>query len=169
MAQTNIDLAQNVSNLIGASGGGKKTPTKTPTVTPEELSNFGNWTGQADTKVMAADLAKRGLIGASQLITDSPDKSNPNNIINSQSDWKPAAIAKIVSNARRYNLRKPEELLANKKVLMNTLDPRIQDAINDKRFQQIHPNFWQVITHSIIPEQWAKLDASNKQNVATSK
>lgn len=164
--QSNISLAQNVSNLIG----GKKpipkttvTASKPVPATPQQLQDFGNWTGQDDTKVMAKDLSDRGLIGANQLLLDNPNSKDTNSIVNSQSDWKPAAIAKIVANARKYNLRNPEELAANKKVLMNSLDPRIQDAINDPNFAKIHPNFWDIINHSIIPQQWAKVDAANKQ------
>ena len=142
-------------------GGGKKKPAPPPpSSTPEEIAQFGNWTGQTDTKLMAHDLAKRGLMNADQLIMDNPNPNDPNSVRNSQGDWKPAAIEKIVANARKYNLRKPEEIMANKKVLMNSLDPRIQEAINNPYFNQIHGNFWQVLSHSIIPEQWAKADAA---------
>lgn len=169
--QSNIALAQNVNNLVGNPATKPSiVPTTKPTPpTQQELDDFGNWTGQKDTKIMAADLMKRGLKGADQLLLDNPNTSTTSGVINSQSDWKPAAISKIVSNARKYNLRTPEELNANRKVLMNSLDPRIQDAINNPVFQQIHPNFWQVIDHSIIPQQWAKVDAMNKQNIASVK
>jgi hypothetical protein len=166
-----LGLASDVNTLIG--GGNKKTvpttktaPTTTTKPTAQELEDFGNWTGQTDTKVMAADLLKRGLVNAHQLIQDNPNQDDGNSIINSQSDWKPAAISTIVSNARKYNLRTPEELDANRKVLMNSLPPRLQDAINDPRFLQIHPNWWSVINKSIIPQQWAKVDAANKTTTA---
>ena len=142
-------------------------PKKPKPPTPEELKNFGNWAGTTDTKVMAQDLSKRGLIGADQIITDNPNTNDPNSIRNSQSDWKPSAIMSITANARKYGLRKPEELAANRKLLMNSLDPRIQQALNDPYFQQIHPNFWQVIDHSIIPDQWAKVDAKPDNGLAT--
>ena len=167
MAVSNLDLAASVNDLIGGGGSKKPKPKPKPDYTPEDLRAFGNLTGQTDTKVMAKDLSKRGLLGADQLIMDNPNTNDPNSVVNSQGDWKPAAIEKIVANARKYNLRTPEEIVANKKVLMNSLDPRIQDAIKDPRFDQIHPNFWQVLAHSIIPEQWAKLDAKNKANLAS--
>lgn len=149
-------MSRGLPPMMAIEGGGGKKKTEP---TPEELKSFGNWTGQDDVHVMAQDLSKRGLLGADQLLLDSANQSDPNSIINSQSDWKPSAIEKIVSNARRYNLRTPEEIMANKAVLMNTLEPRIQEAINDPYFAQIHPNFWQILSHSIIPQQWAKYDA----------
>lgn len=156
-----------INYLLAAKMGGGKKKTSPPTTTPppdyspEDLKRFGNWTGQQDTKVMAADLAKRGLLGADQIIMSNPNINDPNSVINNQGDWKPAAIMSIVANARKYNLRRPEEILANKKVLMNSLAPRIQDAINNPYFNQIHGNFWDVLAHSIIPQQWAKADAEN--------
>lgn len=165
MPQSNLILANNVNSLIG--GGGKKP--KPNTATPQQLADFGNWTGQTDTKVMAKDLSKRGLIGADQLLADNPNMNDKDSIRNSQSDWKPAAIALIVANARKYNLRKPEELSANRELLLNSLDPRIKDAIKNPYFTQIHPNFWNVLDKSIIPQQWAKVDAANQQNTALNK
>lgn len=158
---TTLDIASQVNDLVG----GKKKPNPNQP-TPKQLQDFGNWTGSTDTKVMAADLAKRGLLGADQIILSSPNTNDPNSVTNNQGDWKPSAIMSIVANARKYNLRKPEEILANKKVLMNSLDPRIQDAINDPRFHIIHRNFWDVLANSIIPQQWAKVDAQNQNNLA---
>lgn len=127
----------------------------------EQLDAFGNWTGQTDTKVMAADLMKRGLIGAGQLLYDNPNLNSADAIRNAQSDWKIAAIQKILSRARELNFRNPETINANKKALMSTINPRYRDAINSQDFQVIHPNFWSVIAHSLIPEQYAKEDAAN--------
>ena len=169
--QSNIDLAQNVNNIVGNGGGGTKKPPvpKPSTLTPKQLTDFGNWTGQSDPKVMAADLGKRGLIGSDQLITDTPDLSTKAGITDSQTNWKPAAISLIVAKARELGLRKPEELDANKQALMGSLDPRIKDAINDPRFLRVHPNFWDVVNKSIIPQQWAKVDAAaqNTNNTAS--
>lgn len=125
----------------------------------DDLARFGNWTGQTDTKVMAADLKRRGLIGAQQLIEDAPNVNDPNSIRNSQSDWKTAAIQQILSNAKKFNLRTPEEINANRNVLVG--NKNWADAINSKDFNVIHPNFWQVVTHSLIPEQYAKFDKQN--------
>lgn len=132
-------------------GGGKKP------IPQSQLQRFGNWTGQSDTKFMAADLMKRGLVGADKLLLDNPNPNDRNSIINSQSDWKPNAIMEILSNARKLNLRTPEEINANRNVLMTT--PKYRDAINNPSFTQIHKNFWDIITHSILPEQYAKEEA----------
>jgi len=112
--------------------------------------------------VMAKDLMDRGLINANQLYEDNPDINDPNSIKNSQGDWKVAAIQKILQNAYQKNIRSPTEFLNNKTYLMSGLDPRIQDALKNNTFSQIHPNFWGTIANSILPEQWAKYDASQK-------
>lgn len=131
---------------------------KKPVLPPQDLlQKFGNWTGQTDTKVMAEDLIKRGLVGGEQLRYDQPNTSTAEGIRNAQSDWKVAAIQDILSNARKFNLRKPEEVLANKNVLIS--NPKWRDAINNDSFKTIHPNFWNVITDSLLPSQYAKEDA----------
>jgi len=48
----------------------KPNPVGDPTATQDTYQKFGNWTGSTDTKLMAADLKKRGLIGADQLIDE---------------------------------------------------------------------------------------------------
>lgn len=125
---------------------------------PKAAEQFGNWADSTDTKVMAQDLAKRGLTNADQLILDNPDQSDPNSIRNSQSDWKTAAIQKILSKAYEAGIKNPTAFLApeNRDYLLSGLDPRIKDAIKDPYFQQIHPNFWSVLGESILPQQWAK-------------
>lgn len=135
-------------------GDGKK-----PTPDQDKFQKFGNWTGQTDTKVMAQDLFKRGLIGADQLVSDNPNTSSGDAIRNAQSDWKVAAVQDILANARKFNLKKPEEIMANKNALIS--NPAWRDAINNTSFNTLHPNFWSVITHSILPEQYAKEAAQN--------
>lgn len=131
----------------------------------DELTTFADWTGsKGDTKVIAKDLMKRGLIGAEQIFNAGVDIKDASSIKNSQADWKPAAIQQILANARRLNLRKPEEILANKDVLIS--NPRFKDAINNPYFKQIHPNFWNIITDSILPEQYAKADKKKQQDLA---
>lgn len=140
-----------------------KVPTTPPPTTPkvgDDNTQFGNWTGDNDTKSQVADLMKRGLIGASDMYQQQPDISNRNGIVNTATDWKPAAVSMILENAKRLNLRTPEAVMANKDTLI--ANPKWRDAINNPVFQQIHPNFWQVITRSILPQQWAKYDAQNK-------
>lgn len=127
-----------------------------PTLDQDALSRFSNWTGQTDTKVMAHDLMKRGLVGADQLYFDSVDTTSPNSIRKSQSDWKVAAIQNILMNAKKLNLRKPEEIMANRHILID--NPTWKEGINNPAFKQVHPNFWQVISNSILPEQYAKSD-----------
>lgn len=140
---------------------------KTPPVgdpdNQDQFQKFGNWTNSTNTKVMAQDLMKRGLVGANQIVDDAsnPNTSSADAVRNNQSDWKVAAVQNILANARRFNIRKPEEVNANKDALMSTLNPQYKDAINSQTFQQIHPNFWDVISKSILPEQYAKEDATN--------
>lgn len=126
-----------------------------------QQQKFSDWTGtNGDTKAMAKDLMNRGLVGADQIYYDQPDTSTKNGIINSQGDWKVAAIQQILANARRLNIRTPESVMANKDVLIG--NPRFRDAINNPVFQSIHPNWWQIITNSILPERWAIVDKQNK-------
>lgn len=133
---------------------------------PEAAKQFGNWADTEDTKAMAHDLSQRGLIGADQLILDNPNQNDRNSVVNSQSDWKPAAIQKILSKAYEAGIKNPTVFLApeNRNYLLSGLDPRIRDAINDPRFTQIHPNFWNILSDSILPQQWAK--EANKNEIA---
>lgn len=136
-----------------------KFPVGNPTakIPQDELAQFGNWTGQNDPKLKAEDLKRRGLEGAQQLIEDQPNLADPNSIRNSQSDWKTAAVEQILSNALKSGFRTPEAVNANKDVLIGNKD--WANAINSSDFNVIHPNFWQIINHSLLPEQWAKYDA----------
>ena len=159
------DHAQNMANFsmyVAAKNAVNGDPTKKdaiPPISQDELRAFGNWTGQTDTKLMAADLKKRNLQGAQQLIDDKVDTSSGDSIRKAQSDWKPNAIQEILGNIRKLNLRTPQAILANKNVLLTNKDWR--EAVNTDTFKNIHGNFWDVIANSIAPEQWAKLDSSN--------
>lgn len=77
-----------ISNYLLAAKGD---PTKN--LPQDELARFGNWTGQTDTKVMAADLKRRGLIGAQQLIEDTPN-------VNDQTQF---AIHNLIGKQQLYN------------------------------------------------------------------
>lgn len=155
------------STIVGAVNSvskGDPTKNKKADIPQSELDKFGNWTGQTDTKVMAKDLMNRGLQGANQLLYDMVDTSTGDSIKNAQSDWKVAAIQQILSNAKKFNLRTPEEINANRNVLIG--NSRWVDAINNQSFKTIHPNFWSVITDSLLPEQYAKYDKNNSQTVS---
>src|ERR1700688_4409652 len=122
---------------------------KIPPVNQDANQKFGNWTGSTDTKVMAADLMKRGLTGADQILYDQPNTNDANSIRNSQGDWKLAAIQNILANAHKLGIRTPEAVMANKDVLIG--NSKWKDAINNPAFKNIHPNFWGTITDSILP------------------
>lgn len=110
----------------------------------QQLINFGNYGGTTDVKARASYLAKKGLIGASQLIMDNPDVSTREGLTNSQADWKTSAIGKMLTQARRLGIRNPTEVLHNKDAILGGLDPRIKDAVVHPEFSRIHPNFWNV-------------------------
>jgi hypothetical protein len=138
----------------------------TPIVTPplrrlsqEELSNFSNWIPSNDSKEMASDLSKRGLHGATGLITEqqSPIITGQNSK-SYQSSWKTAAIQRIISKARELGLKTPTEVMANKNVLIPT---EYKAAINDPFFNQIHSNFWDVV-NGIYKDQLNK-EATTKK------
>jgi hypothetical protein len=156
-------------DVSGGMAGGMTPPSgdpvkKTTPIQQDANQKFGNWTGQADTKVMAQDLMNRGLKGADQLLFENQDTSNADAITNkNQSDWKTSAIQNILANAHKLNIRTPESVDANKNVLIG--NGKWADAINNSSFQNIHPNFWQV-TQGILKDQWAKEDAQNKNQTA---
>lgn len=162
-----LQIAQLVGSLLSNSipkqgfgdavGGGEKKK-----YNQEDLNSFGNWTDQTDTKMMAKDLNNRGLVGADKMMDDNVNTSSSDGIRNANSDWKVSAIQNILSNARKLNLRTPEEVNANRDVLIN--NPKWRDAINNPVFSQNHPNFWNIITHSILPERYAKYDKMEKDN-----
>ena len=124
-------------------------------LTEEQLKKFGDFAGSSDTKEMAKFLMKKGLVGASQLYTDQPNTATKEGIINSQSDWKTAAMSKMLSRARQLGLKSPEEVNANKAALVGALDDRLKQAIADPTFAQIHPNWWNVFG-DVLKDQYAK-------------
>ena len=124
-------------------------------LTDEELQKFGDFAGTTDTKEIAKYLMKKGLVGASQLYTDTPNIATKEGIVNSQSDWKPAAMSKMLARARMLGLKTPTEIAANKAALIGALDDRIKQAISKPEFEQIHPNWWSTFD-SILKDQYAK-------------
>lgn len=139
-----------------AEGGGDKKPAQ------DQFQKFGNWTNSTSTLDAAKDLVKRGLVNGQQLVDDvaKVNAADPSSIRNSQSDWKVAAIQNILANARKFGIKNPEAIAANKNALMSTLNPQYRDAINSKDFNTIHPNFWHIISNSILPEQYAKEESA---------
>lgn len=164
---TNANVMQNAVSLMGVDigkGKGDPTPKKVP-IEQDENQKFGNWMNNNDPKVFAKDLMNRGLQGAEQLYNDNPDTSSKSGIINAQSDWKIAAIQQILANAKKFNIRNPEAVMANKHTLIG--NSRWSDAIDNPNFNQIHNNFWQTVATKLLPEQWKKYDEANKNNLAT--
>lgn len=131
-------------------------PAKLRRLSADEMNAFVNWIPSNDTKAMSSDLAKRGLVNASQLIEEKQPKIvTGQNSRAVQSSWKTAAILNILQKAREFGIRTPKELMANKDVLMQK---EYKDAINHPMFKQIHPNFWEVVG-SLYKE---RLDNENK-------
>lgn len=162
--QGGLSVAPPVINPQVSDGGLSGTPPVNalveakPKVKPldeQQLQEFGKFGGTTDTKQQASYLAKKGLIGASQLLTDHPDITKKNGIINAQSDWKPAAISLMLIRARQLGLRTPTEIAVNKEALLGALPPRLKDALNHPTFSQIHPNWWSTFD-SILKDQYDK-------------
>lgn len=141
--------------------GGKK-PTE------DELNRFGNFANSTDTKEVAKYLMNKGLVGADQLYTDHPDISTRGGVVNSQSDWKPAAISKMLIQAKALGIKSPESVTQNRAALMAGLDDRVKVALNHPSFSQIHPNFWSVFK-DILKDQYANesADKSAKMSLAS--
>lgn len=125
-----------------------------PAPTEAQLRAFGNFANTTDIKEKASYLSKKGLIGAGQLMTDHPDISTKNGIINAQSDWKTSAMSSMLSRARQLGLKTPTEINANKEALLGALAPRLKDAMNHPAFNQIHPNYWDTF-NSVLKDQYA--------------
>jgi hypothetical protein len=168
-----------IGKALALAGGNNAAQTNTAPTTPttkggdpnkdlQQTDNqkFGNWLGTTDTKAMASDLMKRGMDGANQIYYDNPNPNDPNSVKNSQGDWKIAAIQQILANAKKDNIRTPEEVMANKHSLIG--NSKWSDAIDNPTFNSIHKNFWQTISNSLLPDQWKKYDAeqASKNNVA---
>ena len=135
-------------------------PTPLRQLSPDELNKFANWIPSGDSKAMAADLGKRGLIGADQLINDiQPGIVTATNARATQSAWKPAVILNILQKARQFGLKNPQELLANKDVLID--NPDYKKAVNHPFFSQVHPNFWPTVA-GIYKDQLDKENAVKK-------
>jgi len=156
----NIDVSGKgmVAGMTPPTGGN---PKKTPTLPQDAASKFGNWLNTTDTKQMAADLMKRNLEGANQLVFENQDTSSADAIKNkNQSDWKIAAIQGMLGNAYRLGIKTPEEVTANWNVLTNG---KFKDAINDPTFSVIHSNFPDVFK-KLLADQWAK---QNQNQIAS--
>lgn len=138
---------------------------------PQDPSEqFGNFANSQDSKVAAQYLSNKGLVGADQLVNENQDTSSADAIKNkNQSDWKVAAIQKILQKAYQKNIRNPTEFLQpeNRAYLLSGVDPRVKQAILDPTFSVIHPNFWQVLGNSVLKDQWDKTDAANKNQIVT--
>lgn len=160
----NFSMLVNAHNAIAAGDQTTGDPTKKDVpLAQTDGEKFGNWTGQKDTKIMATDLLKRGLKGADQLVYENQDVSSTDSITKkNKSDWIPSAIQQILQKAYSRNLRTPAEIVNNKTYLLSGLDTGYKSAINSDSFNNIYPNFWNVITDSILPEQYAKFDNSKK-------
>ena len=136
---------------------------KVPPVNQDAAAKFGNWLGSTDTKLAAADLMKRNLTGANQLLFENQKIGSADDITNkNQSDWKIAAIQGMLGNAYKLGIKTPEAVTANWNVLTNG---KFKDAINDPTFSVIHPNFPDVFK-KLLADQWAKQDA-NKNQIAS--
>lgn len=123
--------------------------------TEDELFKFSNWVEGGDTKAIASDLSKRGLLNATQLYVDSPNTSIKGGVQNAQSDWKPAAIQQILMKARAAGMKNLMDIKANKEYLTSG---NFKDALNHPTFNQIHPNFWDVVG-GIYKDQLSKENA----------
>lgn len=143
-----------MSSPAEASKEGEKKSKPKP-LTDEELEKFGKFAPSDDTKEIAKYLLGKGLVGGEQLLTDHPDITKKDGIINAQSDWKPAAISKMLIRARQLGLSTPTEIKANREALMGALDGRVKDGLNHPAFAQIHPNFWATFD-SVLKDQYAK-------------
>lgn len=159
--ENHLQNMANFSTLVNASGGGDPTA---PKIKDNPDQSFGNWTGDFDTKTMAKDLMKRGMIGADQIFFQTPDTSTRNGITRSRSDVIPAAISQILQNAHNLGLKSPEAILANKNVLL--ANPLFRDTVNNPGFAQIYPNFWDIVAKSIFPEQLAKYNKQKQSDTA---
>lgn len=142
-----------LKTLSGDETAPKKKPTPA-TLTKAQLDQFGDYAGSTDVKAKAAYLAKKGLIGADQLLSDHPDLSSKEGIINAQSDWKTGATAAMLIRARKAGLKTPTEVKANWQALTGALEPRLREAINHPVFNQIHPNYKDTFA-SILADRYA--------------
>jgi hypothetical protein len=148
-------LSSALLTAVKAAPGDPKKPTAAapPMLSEAELRAFANYGGTTDPKGKAAYLASKGLVGASQILTDHPDVSTEKGIINAQSNWKTSAIEAMLMQARKMGLKTPTQLSNNKAGLMSAIDPRIKEALNHPAFNQIHPNFWETF-NGIVKDQY---------------
>lgn len=158
LVNANMPPIQDINTLPNDGGGGNKNPSN-------DLQ-FGDWTGtNGDTKAMAKDLMNRGMTGSDQIYFQTPDTSTRDGVTKSRSDVIPAAISQILQNAHNLGIRDSTTALANKNVLLSS--PLFKDTVNNPNFKLIYPNFWDIVTKSILPEQWAKYDKTQVLKNAT--
>jgi len=163
MANTSLENNVLLNKLFGGEGDPKKKGTAPETPAPikqnqDAAEKFSNWLDTTDTKQMAADLSKRNLEGANQLVFENQDTSSPDAIKNkNQSDWKISAIQGMLQNAFKLGIKTPEAVTANWGVLTQG---KYKDALNDPTFTNIHGNFADVFKQ-LLKDQWAKQDNKN--------
>lgn len=164
----NVNKVLDNMSMPGMSSGMKPTvedPKKKPT--DADSVRFGNFTnegtGAIDLGKASKYLTDKGLVGLGAVQPPAPIVNqygvvNSQPMVKSQASSGSALVSGILQNAFKMGLRKPEEVEANKDVLINKLSPELKELVNHWGFKTNYPNFWEVMKRNIIPEQWSKFD-----------
>lgn len=139
----------------------KKVPSDSDSVRFGNFTNEG--TGAIDLDKASKYLTDKGLTGMGAIQPPAPIVNkygvvNSQPIVKSQSASGASLVSGLLQNAFKMGLRKPEEIEANKEVLINKLPPELKELVNNWGFKSNHPNFWEVMKRNILPEQWKKFD-----------
>ncbi len=142
---------------------------KLPTLTPEQLNDFSNFSGSTDVSVINKTLSKYGLKGSDYLnqpYTGTPDASNPNSITGAQQDWIGSTTSRAIANARKLGIP-PEAFEANKEVIFGK--DRYSDTIfNNKDFARMYPNYMQTVG-SIYKDRLSKYVPKDNSDIASNR
>ena len=128
----------------------------------DRLMRFANYAGSADTKAQASYLAKRGLLGVSDIIQARPNIASPSDIVSNQADWKPAKIGGMLMTARKLGVT-PQNIDANWDVVMG--NDRYAEAMKHPNFTVLHGN-WKDVFKKLLEEQYAKEASETEQSIA---
>lgn len=165
VGENHLDGMAKFSTYVGAVNAVSGDPVKgVPDISQTDLEKFGNWTGQTNNRVMAKSLMDMGLLGADQLLFDQVDTSSADKIRNAQSDWELSATQNILRNAKKFGIRTPEQVEANKDILIG--NAKWAEGINSDSFKNVHGNYWDIIKYKLLPQQYAKFDSQNKKQTA---
>jgi len=133
-----------------AYGGGDPKEKKSkplPVLTPEQLTEFSNFSGSTNVPDINKALDRYNLKGVDRLYQayDDDVAKGGNNITGARQDWIGSTTSRALANARRLGIA-PEAFSANAKTIFGN-DRYADTILNNKDFSRMYPNYMEVASN----------------------